>query len=154
MPLYIADGQTNKDKVRTTSWNCCQLLEWTLCQTLRCCWFSHDGCGNTWFYQSWLCWRCLAGLQKGRPSSPPAQLCCIWYSWNYTKGRTCPTPSPGSRLMSDSVMLSYWPLKGENWLKQHQLEKADTLVLSLYYSLAHIVLPHKYNSGYTCIALR
>lgn len=46
------------------------------------------------------------------------------------------------------------PLKGENWLKQHQSEKANTLVRSLYYSLAHIVLPHKYNSGYTCITLR
>lgn len=32
--------------------------------------------------------------------------------------------------------------------------QANTLVQSLYYSLAHIVLPPKYNSGYTCITLR
>lgn len=32
--------------------------------------------------------------------------------------------------------------------------QANTLVDSLHYSLAHIVLPPKYNSGYTCITLR
>lgn len=32
--------------------------------------------------------------------------------------------------------------------------QANTLVDSLHYSLAHIVLPPKYNSAYTCITLR